>query len=100
MSLSAFNAREWAKAPAALAIAVSALGAVLAACWCLIAGLWTFSTAEYGAFFGVTATTAILIGAPVFGYKLASNGKPLLSLAVTVPALLLYCATLIVVLSR
>ncbi|CAN5141507.1 hypothetical protein BH09PSE1_BH09PSE1_09990 [soil metagenome] len=100
MSSSPLGAREWVKAPVALAIAITAFGAVLASFWCLIAGLWTLSTAEYGAFVGVTAITAFLIAAPVLGFKLASKGKLLLSLATTVPALLLYCIMIIVVLAH
>jgi len=90
----------WAKAPAAFSIAATAFGGVLAAFWCLIAGLWTFSTADYGAFAGITAITAVLLGSPVLGFQLASTGRMLWSLVATLPALLLYCATLITVLWR
>ena len=100
MSSSSLGARDWLKAPAALAIVVTTLGAVLAAYWCLIAGLWTLATAEYGALAVIIAVTALLIGAPVLGYKLASKGKTALSLTATVPALLFYCAALISVLSQ
>ncbi|MDQ8027457.1 MAG: hypothetical protein REJ23_01930 [Brevundimonas sp.] len=100
MSSSSAGVRAWGKAPAALAIVVTAFGAVLAALWCLIAGFWTFSTADYGSFAVVVAVTALLIGAPVMGFRLASKGRLLLSMTVTVPALLLYGAVLGVVLSH
>lgn len=100
MSSSSAGLHSWAKAPAALAIAVTAFGAALAAVWCLIAGFWTFSTADYGSFAGVIVITALLIGAPVLGFRFAAKGKSLLSLAATSPALSLYCTTLILVLSH
>lgn len=99
MSSSSFRAHDWEKAPAAVAIAITAVGAALAAFWFLIAGLWTFSTGEYGAFIGITAIAAFLIGSPIAGFMLASKRGSLPSLAATTPALLLYCFTLFVALS-
>jgi hypothetical protein len=95
MSSSLLRPDAWAKAPAALAIAVTALGAVLAACWFVIAGLWTFGTGKYADFVGILAIAAFLIGSPALGFRLASQGRLVLSLATTVPALLLYGAMLI-----
>lgn len=86
-----------AKAPAVFSIVATAFGGVLATFWCLIAGLWTFSTAEYGAFAGITTITAVLLGSPVLGFQLASRGRMMWSLVATLPALFLYCATLIAV---
>jgi hypothetical protein len=63
----------------------------------LIAGLWTFSTAEYGAFAGITIITAVLLASPVLGFHLASRGMMLWTLVATLPALFLYCATLIAI---
>ena len=100
MSSSAPSLNRWAKAPVAFAIALTALGAVLAACWYLIAGLVMFSTQAYGWFIAATATTAMLIASPVLAFKLASKGKPVGSLAATLPVLLTYCALLIGILSH
>lgn len=73
---------------------------MLAAFWFFIAGLWTFSTGEYGACVGITAIAAFLIGTPIAGLMLASKRGSLSSLAATTPALLLYRFTLFVALSR
>ncbi len=98
MSSSRPGAHEWAKVPAVLAVVITALGAVLAAFWFLAAGLWSFSTGEYGEFVGITAIAAFLIGTPVLGFKLVSKGKRLLALVATVPALSLYGVTFIIAL--
>lgn len=100
MSCSSVRAHDWAKAPAALAIAITALGAVLAGFWFLVAGLWTFSTGAYAAFVGNAAIAAFLVGTPILGFMLASKRNSLLSLAATAPALLLYFFTLVVALLK
>ena len=100
MSSSSLRTHDWAKAPAALAIAITALGAVMTAFWFLVAGLWTFSTGEYAAFVGITAIAAFLIGTPILGFMLASKRNSVLSLTATAPALLLYCVTVFVALLK
>lgn len=97
MSSSNLRTNDWAKAPAALAIAITAVGAVLTAFWLLVAGLWTFSTGKYVVFIGITAIAAFLIGTPFLGFILASKRNSVLSLTVTAPALLLYCLTIYMV---
>ncbi len=87
---------EWAKAPTAVALAVTALGALPAMIWGVVAGLWTFSTQDYGSFFGVLLIMAFLIGTPLAAFKAALGGKPRFALALTAPALSLYVVTALV----
>jgi hypothetical protein len=66
----------------------------------LIAGIWTFSTKEYGDFSLVVAVAIILISTPIFSFKAASVGKHRLASALTIPALLLYATVLLAFLAR
>lgn len=92
------GSQKWTKTLSALALSVTALGAVLAAFWGLSAALWTYSTQDYGSFVVTLAITSFLIGTPLVGFKVMREGKPRRALALTVPALLIYGVALILAL--
>ena len=100
MSASSRLPRDLSKALAGLALIATTFGAVCAALWGAIAGLWTFSTKDYGHFSIVIAVAIILIGTPFLSFRVASKGKHRLAMALTMPALFLYAAVLLALFSR
>lgn len=89
---------NWKAGAAGAAITLAAIGGFFAAWWGLIAGLWTFSTGEFGPFAGVIAVTAILVAAPVISFRAISRSKYRLVFAVTIPALAIYAAVIAAIL--
>lgn len=88
------------KWPVALALVITTICAVFAVFWALIAGLWAFSTRDYGQFLVIVAIASLAIWTPVLGFKYARQDRFHLALAVMAPVLVLGLVLLLALSSR